>query len=162
MSGETYFYLGRRYVLKILMSPDKSSSVKLVHGRLEVVSPEVNLQTIKGLLGGWYQQRSYEYIQRRLAFHANRIAWVSTTPTWKITPMQKQWGSCSPKGVLSLNPHLIKAPKDGIDYVICHELCHLKEHNHSERYYRLLDRVMPEWRSVKSKLDGMAEILLNE
>lgn len=61
-----------------------------------------------------------------------------------------------------LNPHLVKAPRDCIDYVILHELCHIEEHNHSERFYRLLGQVMPEWRRVKEELDGMAELLLNE
>ena len=76
--------------------------------------------------------------------------------------MQKQWGSCSPAGVILLNPHLVKAPRDCIDYVISHELCHLREHNHSPRYYRLLAKIIPSWEAMKARLDGMAELLLNE
>jgi hypothetical protein len=75
--------------------------------------------------------------------------------------MQKQWGSCSPQGHILLNPHLVKAPRECIDYVIIHELCHLKEHNHSPEFYRLLCLQMPDWKQVKAKLDGMAELLLN-
>jgi predicted metal-dependent hydrolase len=56
----------------------------------------------------------------------------------------------------------VKAPRECVDYVIAHELCHLKEHNHSPRYYRLLREVMPGWEPVKARLDGMAELLLNE
>ena len=66
------------------------------------------------------------------------------------------------KGVILLNPHLVKAPRECIDYVILHELCHLKEHNHSPRFYRLLSQLKPRWRPVKAKLDGLAELLLNE
>ncbi|WP_294053652.1 M48 family metallopeptidase, partial [Thiolapillus sp.] len=58
--------------------------------------------------------------------------------------------------------HLVKAPCDCIDYVIMHELCHLREHNHSQNFYRLLGLLMPEWQSVKAKLDNMSEILLNQ
>ena len=76
--------------------------------------------------------------------------------------MKKQWGICSTKGNLILNPHLVKAPKECIDYVILHELCHIAEHNHSERFWRLLTQVMPNWKEVKAKLDGMAELYLNE
>ncbi len=76
--------------------------------------------------------------------------------------MKTQWGSCSPAGTILLNPHLVKAPRECIDYVISHELCHLKEHNHSPRYYRLLAKIMPSWEAVKTRLDGMAELLLNE
>jgi predicted metal-dependent hydrolase len=75
--------------------------------------------------------------------------------------MKKQWGSCSPRGNILLNPHLVKAPRECIDYVILHELCHLKEHNHSPEFYRLLNQLMPDWKQIKAKLDGMAELLLN-
>ena len=61
-----------------------------------------------------------------------------------------------------LNPHLVKAPTKAIDYVILHELYHLEEHNHSPRFYGLLDRFMPEWRRVKEKLDSRAEEFLCE
>jgi len=72
--------------------------------------------------------------------------------------MKKQWGSCSPQGTILLNPYLIKAPRECIDYVVLHELCHLKEHNHSPRYYRLLSQLMPDWEPVKARLDRMAEL----
>ncbi|WP_211453169.1 RhuM family protein [Collimonas antrihumi] len=60
-----------------------------------------------------------------------------------------------------LNPQLVKAPRLCIDYVIFHELCHLKEHNHSPQYYRLLQRVLPDWEQRKMELDRLAEMLLN-
>jgi predicted metal-dependent hydrolase len=74
--------------------------------------------------------------------------------------MTKQWGSCSIQGTIILNPHLIKASKPCIDYVILHELCHIAEHNHSDRFWRLLTQVMPNWKEVKIKLDRMAELYL--
>lgn len=76
--------------------------------------------------------------------------------------MKKQWGSCSPNGRILLNPHLVKAPRECIDYVLVHEICHLKEHNHGSKFYKLLDQMLPGWRSIKARLDGMAELLLNE
>jgi Predicted metal-dependent hydrolase len=90
------------------------------------------------------------------------LPWTQTLPPWRIMEMQTQWGSCSPEGAVLLNPHLVKAPTRAIDYVILHELCHLVEHNHSQRFYNLLDRFMPEWRTIKEALDGKAEILLSE
>jgi hypothetical protein len=66
--------------------------------------------------------------------------------------MQKRWGSCSPKGHINLNLKLIQVPKTYIDYVILHELCHLKEHNHGRAYYALLDRVLPDWRDKRAAL----------
>lgn len=59
--------------------------------------------------------------------------WVATKPPLRVLTMQTQWGSCSPNGRITLNPHLVKAPQC-IDYVILHELCHIAEHNHIERF----------------------------
>ncbi len=75
--------------------------------------------------------------------------------------MRTQWGNCSPSGVLTLNPHLVKAPTICIDYVILHELCNLVEYNHSERFYQLLNQVMPDWSKIKNQLDMMANKLIN-
>ncbi|MGO1626479.1 MAG: M48 metallopeptidase family protein [Halomonadaceae bacterium] len=88
--------------------------------------------------------------ERRLAQAAQELPGVNATPPWWLREMQTQWGSCSPKGVIILNPHLVKAPTRAVDYVILHELCHLAEHNHSPRFYRLLDDYMPDWRTVKA------------
>ncbi|MEJ2632642.1 MAG: M48 family metallopeptidase [Acidihalobacter sp.] len=63
----------------------------------------------------------------------------------RLLAMKTQWGSCSPRGTLTMNPHLVKAPRECIDYVLLHELCHLAEHNHSDRFYRLMGQVMPRW-----------------
>ena len=74
--------------------------------------------------------------------------------------MKTQWGSCSPGGRLTLNPYLVKAPRECIDYVILHELCHIAEHNHSDKFYRLMKRVMPKWEAVKDRLDKNASIYI--
>lgn len=71
--------------------------------------------------------------------------------------MKVQWGSCSPAGRITLNPLLVKAPRECIDYVLLHELCHLLNHNHSPKFYKTLDRQMPRWRAIKEKLDNMVE-----
>ncbi|MGB1009449.1 MAG: M48 family metallopeptidase, partial [Thiolinea sp.] len=67
-----------------------------------------------------------------------------------------RWGSCSTDNVLTLNTHLVKAPRDCIDYVILHELCHLRERNHGTAFYRLLKLVLPEWEARKTYLDQHA------
>lgn len=98
----------------------------------------------------------------RLEAMLSQTLWVVDKPPLRILTMQTQWGSCSPKGRLTLNPHLVKAPGACIDYVILHELCHIAEHNHSEQFYKLLKQVMPNWESVKERLDRMANLLLND
>lgn len=165
VSGEMQFYLGRRYVLKVVEDSEHASSVKMTRGKLLVTLTMFNenkADLVKALVKKWYAVRAQQVFHQRLSELLPQATWVKGIPSFRIMSMQKQWGSCSAKGNLMLNPHLIKTPKECIDYVILHELCHIAEHNHSERFWRLLTQVMPNWKEVKSKLDGMAELYLNE
>lgn len=170
VSGETQFYLGRRYVLKVLINSETESSVKLSRGQLKVflkqsddqIDQKIQAEKVKSMVDKWYQNRAKAVFSARLKSLLPKASWVKNDPLYKVLIMQKQWGSCSAKGNLILNPHLVKAPKECIDYVILHELCHIAEHNHSEKFWRLLMQVMPNWKEVKERLDGMAEFYLNE
>ena len=174
VSGETQFYLGRRYVLKVIINSGADDTinrtVKLSRGKLNVelsqIDSELGLDEraalVKSLINEWYKNRAELISRERLKSLIYKASWVENSPSFKLMVMKKQWGSCSTKGNLILNPHLVKAPKECIDYVILHELCHIAEYNHSEQFWRLLTQVMPNWKEVKAKLDGMAEFYLNE
>lgn len=159
VSGESHYYLGRQYLLKVNVEPSAVQSVKLYRGKLEVSVRERNAERIKSLLEGWYKGKAKEVFKSRLEAIMAQAIWVEKAPELRILTMQTQWGSCSPNGRITLNPLLVKAPRECIDYVILHELCHIAEHNHSERFYRLLSQVMPKWEKTKSKLDSMAQKL---
>lgn len=160
VSGESLFYLGRRYQLKVRQGA--TPGVKLLRGQVCVETPSRAAEDVKDLLTVWYRNRAAEVFARRFDDVTGHVDWLRKPPAWRLVRMKTQWGSCSPSGTILLNPHLIKAPRECIDYVISHELCHLNEHNHSPRYYRLLSKIMPRWEGVKARLDGMAELLLNE
>jgi predicted metal-dependent hydrolase len=162
VSGETHFYLGRRYRLKLLKVQDSVPYVCLSGGILSIRASSTATHTIKDHLESWYRTRAQEYFSRRIRELTDRIAWLDQPPPFRLLKMRRQWGSCSPQGLISLNPALIRATRDCIEYVIVHELCHLKEHNHSRRYYRLLSRQMPDWQATKVRLDGMAELILGD
>jgi predicted metal-dependent hydrolase len=165
VSGEACFYLGRRYVLKVVEDGTKTSSIKLFRGKLMTSLKKFddnNSKRTKALLDKWYAHKANLLFKERLRVLVPQTDWVTDIPKFKIMSMSKQWGSCSSKGTLMLNPHLIKASKECIDYVILHELCHIAEHNHSEKFWRLLTQTMPHWKEVKEKLDGNAELYLNE
>jgi predicted metal-dependent hydrolase len=67
--------------------------------------------------------------------------------------MPTRWGSMSPAGSLVLNPDLIRAPMDCIDYVVTHELCHLLVPNHGRQFFELQQLVMPDWERRKQRLE---------
>ena len=161
VSGETVFYLGRRHVLKVISS-NGEQSVKMLRGQLQVTTRDTNSGIVKAELARWYRDRAREVLARRLLAVGERLPWVKKAPTWLLREMRTQWGSCSPSGTIILNPHLVKTPTRCIDYVILHELCHLQEHNHSAKFYRLLKRSMPDWQQAKMRLDRMSELYLND
>lgn len=160
VSGETHFYLGRRHKLIVEAAPKQASSVKLMRGRIVVRLPAADPLAVRRRLNDWYLTRAEEYLSRKLSDWSAQLPWVNQVPELRLLSMNTQWGSCSPQGTIHLNPALVKAPAHCIEYVICHELCHLVEHNHSKRFYAMLDRHMPRWPHVKAELDGLAELLL--
>lgn len=162
VSGEQVMYLGRRYVLKVIQSERGNRSVKLVAGRLEVRTEDTTPDTIKARLRAWLRFHARNYFARRIGEISTRLPWVVATPPFRLQEMTKQWGSCSSSGEVILNPHLVKAPREAVDYVITHELVHLKVHDHSPEFTALLDQYIPDWRSTKRSLDAMVEVFLTE
>jgi predicted metal-dependent hydrolase len=162
VSGETHFYLGRRYRLKLQKAHDPDTHVRLSGGVLSIRASSTAAHIIKEHLECWYRARAQEYFSRRIKELTDRISWLDQPPPFRLLKMRRQWGSCSPQGLISLNPALIRAPRDCVEYVIVHELCHLKEHNHSRRYYRLLSQQMSDWQATKVRLDSMAELILGD
>ncbi|MEQ0303302.1 MULTISPECIES: SprT family zinc-dependent metalloprotease [unclassified Klebsiella] len=162
ISGESHYYLGKQYLLKVIEEPAEVQRVKMLRGKLEVTLRQKSPEKVRQLLIDWYKTRAKDVFAKRLEAMLEQALWVNAPPPLRILTMQTQWGSCSPNGRLTLNPNLVKAPRECIDYVILHELCHLAEHNHSERFYRLMGQVMPEWEVVKTRLDEMAGVIFSD
>lgn len=160
VSGESLFYLGRRYRLKVIAGTNNPPGVRLRGGYVEVIIEKRSPALVRIALGVWYRTRAKAVLLSRLEDLVATLRWIRTPPSVRFQTMKVQWGSCSPAGRLTLNPHLVKAPRECIDYVLLHELCHLREHNHSRRFYRMLDMHMPRWQQRKSRLDALAENLL--
>lgn len=160
VSGECHFYLGRRHKLIVLETSRAASEVRLWRGRIEVSLPVADPVAVRRRMRDWYRERAKSYFARKLPELFARFDLVESAPGFQLLAMKNQWGSCSPAGRVSLNPSLIKAPAHCVEYVLLHELCHLIEHNHSKRFYALLERHCPDWRAWKSELDSLAEQLL--
>ena len=78
---------------------------------------------------------------------------LTTLPRMQIRTMKTNWGSMSPGGILLLNPELIKAPVSCLEYVITHELCHLRYREHNAEFYGLLQSYLPDWKKRKLRLE---------
>jgi len=155
LSGECFRYLGRQY--KLLVRRGNENKVALSKGRLEVITTKLssNGAYTQRILESWYKKKADHILKERFEAILKTFHYPQR-PTLLIRTMRTRWGSCSAKKSITLNPKLIQAPSHCIDYVIVHELCHLSEHNHSPRYYKLLTRMMPDWQSRKKRLEQIA------
>lgn len=160
VSGESLSYLGRRYQLKVLVVADAHAGTRMRGAIIEVTVPERAPTLVRAQLDTWFRARAREVFAERLRSVAAPLHWVRQLPPMRLQAMKVQWGSCSPAGRITLNPHLVKAPRECIDYVLLHELCHLRHHNHSPQFHKALDSHMPRWRTIKQRLDSMAEQVL--
>ena len=167
VSGESHFYLGRKYQLAIV-DDSQGREVKLKNGRFLVPSAFPwseaegivckRAEEVKRRLQAWYKEKAEIFLSKRLVELCQSVPWCDTPPSYTFRLMKKRWGSCSDNGSLMLNPLLVRASSECIDYVILHELCHLKVHNHSDEFWALLTQICPDWKKRKSKLDSMAEV----
>lgn len=160
VSGESLLYLGRRYQLKVVVDEERRGTARMRGGHIEVAVGRHDPETVRVLLEAWYLHRARDVLGARLEAIVPSLTWVRQVPAMGLRVMKRQWGSCSPTGRLTLNPHLVKAPRECIDYVIVHELCHLIAHNHGPHFYRALDAHMPAWRELKKRLDALADQLM--
>jgi predicted metal-dependent hydrolase len=142
VSGESFTYLGRNYRLKVHRGTDRE--VKLKGGYLEVGLPKKPKDgEIRNALVEWYEGHALE----RLIEKTNRYAGImGVTPnSISVRDYKSRWGSCSSKGEISYNWRIIIAPHHIVDYVVVHELCHLKHPNHSPAYWKSVKREISDY-----------------
>jgi predicted metal-dependent hydrolase len=150
VSGESFSYLGRNYRLKVNRWHFKP--VKLVQGRLVVTVPQGTDQPymVRNALVRWYKSHAESKLQEKVARYAEV---VGVEPLGMgIKTFKSRWGSCSVKGKIDFNWKIIMAPNRIVDYVVVHELCHLKHHDHSPQFWKLVERVVPDYLECKNWL----------
>lgn len=153
VSGESHRYLGRQYRLRVRKSD--CESVKMARGQINVTVLNADEhKQVRKLVTDWFRNRAeivFEELFTEMVTKAERHG--ITAESFEIRRMKNRWGSCTNEGRILLNPYLIIAPKPCIEYVIVHELCHLKEHNHGPAFYRLLKKLMPDWEKRRERLN---------
>lgn len=154
VSGETHFYLGKQYRLKVIQSTNSFEGVLLKRGYLQMYLQEAsNTARKRTLLDKWYRRRAKKYFQKRLDWWQKQLGASLPGPPMLLRAMPYRWGSYTQSGNILFNPELIKAPAACIDYVVAHELCHMVHPNHSIEFYQLLASLVPDWKTRKDRLE---------
>jgi predicted metal-dependent hydrolase len=161
VSGESFFYLGKSFLLKVNVEANVMPSVELIDDTINITVSKNNPKWVKTLLQRFYQQQAVSILTMRLNELVKITPWVNKMPELSFRAMKSRWGSCSHEQKIRLNYHLIKTPIECIDHVILHELCHLQVMDHSSRFYRLLASVEPNWKKTKKQLDKFSHLLLD-
>jgi|WetSurMetagenome_2_1015567.scaffolds.fasta_scaffold00031_37 predicted metal-dependent hydrolase len=155
VSGESFSYLGRHARLKVIKRHGcKSPEVKLRGGRLEVTlcNPRKGpyQEDISNALKKWYSLRAEKKISERVTIYARKMG--LREPCILIRDQQTRWASCNSRGIIRFNWCIIMAPLSIVDYVVVHELCHLKYRDHSKQFWKLLGTIMPDYEDRKERL----------
>lgn len=149
------YFLGIAYRLEQSLGP--RSRVDLEGDCLRVTTREAGPNHVTHALDRWYGKRAREVLPERLEPCMQRVrAFGLPTPELKFRRMRSRWGSCTHRGRITLNTELVKAHIGCIDYVLIHELCHLRELNHGPRFYALMDAALPDWKDRKQELESLS------
>ncbi len=155
--GEEHRYLGRQYPLDIRQGP--RNEVFLGPKGFEVTTRSMpRPDSVRRLLELWYRRQAgpvFEHLLKSLLPRFDALR-VPRPLHLKVRAMTSRWGSCASNGSITLNLHLIKAPQECVEYVIAHELCHLRHRGHDKRFYGLLAKVIPDWKERRKRLRSSA------
>jgi predicted metal-dependent hydrolase len=152
--GQKHLFRGKESVLRVEKSP--KPYCRFLDNTIEIGTayPD-HQQAVKSLLYQGYKNEagklfpeSLQRILREKEHYGFRVSAL------RIRTMRSRWGSCSGQGVISLNTELIRLPDTYLEYVILHELCHLRHHNHGAGFYELLSELFHDWKAVRKELKG--------
>lgn len=154
LDKESHFVWGKRYLLR-LVDADSAPAVKLKHSTLELqLRPGSDTAKRHEVLDAWYREQIRGAVpnllsrwQPLMGVKANRVL---------VQRMKTKWGSCNPvSGLIRLNTDLARKPPGCLEYIVVHELAHLREPTHNARFQSLMDVFLPHWRQVKSELNSL-------
>lgn len=155
VSGETHWFGGRRYRLQVVAAQGRSG-VTIVHGRrLELrCPPGSDAAKRAAILDRWYRRTLRARIPGLVENWARTLG--VEVPDVRIRRMKTMWGSASQRtNRIWINLEMAKKPERALDYVVLHELTHLVERHHGERFQSLMDRHLPKWRFIESELGAL-------
>lgn len=157
--GEKFLYLGKVFELKIHRSSiNKKANVKIQDKFIVIEVPVYfNSEKIKEILKKWYIKQFKQIIAERINYYSQMIGVFPNNVT--IREQKTRWGSCSNRGNINLNWKLIMASLEIVDYVVIHELCHMKVMNHSKEFWKIVEVYSPHYKSYREWLKNNGDRL---
>lgn len=143
-TGEKISYLGQEYELEVRISEGRAGMIGMIENKLVVFSKVDSEEVVEKILNNWYVEQAKIWIQKRVRFFARQMGENYKNIT--IKNQKKRWGSCSSNRNLNFNWRLVIMPEEIIDYVVVHELCHLKQMNHSKAFWDEVEKVLPDYK----------------
>jgi predicted metal-dependent hydrolase len=153
--GELIDFLGRQLRLEVVA--DRIPLAQLRDGDILAISlPDPDSeQEVRTALIKWYRRHAQTHFRGRVEHYSGRLG--IEAPRVFISNAQTRWGSCNANREVRLNWRLIQAPSSIVDYVVAHELAHLKEMNHSARFWRVVERMCPDYLAARTELDAIGQ-----
>jgi predicted metal-dependent hydrolase len=149
VDGEHLLYLGQDIQLKL--TSDVKKSIRFENTALVIHAPEGNINAVcSRMVLMWYKKQAFLDFSRRLEILSAKLG--VPTPPLTLSNAQSRWGSCNSRGEVRLSWRLLQAPPNIINYVICHELAHLKQMNHSPKFYAVLESLFPNYKVAEKEL----------
>ena len=150
IDGETLQLHGNLIGLSVVLH-NKNKQAEFSNNLLIITSPEANIHAaVSRKVIQWYKKQALPDFARRLEIFAAKLG--VPTPPLMLSNAQSRWGSCSSRGDVRLNWRLLQAPPHIINYVICHELAHLKEMNHSAQFWAIVAQLFPDYKQAEKEL----------
>lgn len=154
LERESHYVWGRRYLLK-LVEQDAPPTVALGHSQLVLrVRPGASTEARRAIMERWYRGQLRQAAAPVIARWEPRLG-VQVARLF-VQEMRTKWGSCNHRaGTIRLNTELAKKPAECLEYVVVHELMHLLEPSHNQRFVTLMDRHLPQWRDYRDELNRL-------
>lgn len=154
LDRESHYVWGRRYLLEVAEN-EGPPFVVMKHRRMILgVRPRTDRAARDEILAGWYRELVKAEVPDLIA-KWELLLGTQVTQVF-VQQMKTKWGSCNPRArTIRLNTELAKKPKDCLDYIVLHEMVHLLEAKHGERFIALMDRFMPSWQFLRQKLNRL-------
>lgn len=153
VSGESHYFFGKRHRLEVVYKDEKPQV--LIKGKNKIVlqvRPKANTQKRQEILADWYRSELHPVVEGLITKWEKNLK--VKTNYWAIKQMKTRWGTCNHKRArILINLELAKKPLSCVEYVVVHELIHLIEKKHSEKFVSIMTKSLPKWKSLKDELN---------